>query len=185
MTLNEQDWLKLRDFNKIIAKQIQPRLPSDWYLTIEDIEGAVYDTFIKLLNNYKEGAMSPTSYCWQFGEQYTYRDLMREYKKLKNQVNIDELYGEDKDDDEPCKHKYGVGEVESLTVDEREEQNVHDEVQTLMSKANLIDRTIMQMFMEGKTLREIGSQLGLSKDAVAKRLKKYKSALKKNLNLKL
>jgi len=41
------------------------------------------------------------------------------------------------------------------------------------------------MFMEGNTLREIGSELGLSKDAVSKRLKKYKSALKKNLNLKL
>ena len=97
-------------------------------LSLEEIEGAVYDTFIKLLNNYKEGAMSPTSYCWQFGEQYTYRDLMREYKHLKNQVELDELYGEDKDDDEPCKHKYGVGDVKALTVDEREEQNVHDEV---------------------------------------------------------
>ena len=177
MTLSEKDWLKLRDFNKIIAKQIQTRLPSDWYLTSEDIEGAVYDTFIKLLNNYKEGAMSPTSYCWQFGEKWTYQTLMSEYKKLKNKVNIDELYGEDKDDDEPCRHKYGVGDVPSLTVDEREKQNVHDEVQALMSKANLIDRTIMQMVMEGKTLREIGSELGLSKDAVQKRLKKYQSQM--------
>lgn len=177
MTLNEQDWLKLRDFNKIIAKQIQPRLPSDWYLTIEDIEGAVYDTFIKLLNNYKEGAMSPTSYCWQFGEKWTYQTLIAEYKKLKSEVNIDELYGEDKDDDEPCRHKYGVGDVPALTVDEREEQNVHDEVQALMNKANLIDRTIMQMVMEGKTLREIGSELGLSQVAVQKRLKKYQSRM--------
>lgn len=65
------------------------KLPSDWCLTLEDIEGAVYGTFIKLLNNYESGAMSPTSYCYQFGEQYTYRDLMREYGKLKKQDTFD------------------------------------------------------------------------------------------------
>lgn len=119
MRLNEQDWLKLRDFNKKIAASIQQKLPNDWAITLEDIEGAVYDTFIKILSTYKSGALSATSYCWLHGEQYTLRNLMREYRLLKKQVTLDDLYGEDKDD-EPCNHKYGIGEVESLTVDDRE-----------------------------------------------------------------
>ena len=43
LNLTEADWLKLHDFNKQIAKRIQMRLPSDWYLTLDEIEGAVYD----------------------------------------------------------------------------------------------------------------------------------------------
>ena len=118
--LDENDWLKLRDYNKIIANHIMRRLPSDWNLSFDDVSGAVYDTFIKLLNNYEPGAMSELSYCWQFGEKYTYRDLMREYHKLKGQIQYDEMFGEDKDDDEPCKHKIGKGDVQSLSVDEHE-----------------------------------------------------------------
>lgn len=120
MKLTEQDWLKLRDFNKKIAASIQQKLPDDWAITREDIEGAVYDTFIKLLAKYKPGALSATSWCWQHGEKWTLTNLLAEYKKLKNQVTLDDLYGEDKDDDEPCNHKYGRGEVKSLTVDDRE-----------------------------------------------------------------
>lgn len=120
MKLTEQDWLKLRDFNKKIAVSIQQKLPSDWAITREDIEGAVYDTFIKLLAKYKPGALSAASWCWQHGEKWTLTNLLAEYRRLKKQVTLDDLYGEDKNDDEPCNHKYGIGEVESLTVDDRE-----------------------------------------------------------------
>lgn len=173
LNLSEQDWLKLRDFNKIIAKQIQSRLPSDWYLTIEDIEGAVYDTFIKLLNNYKEGAMSPTSYCWQFGEKWTYQTLIAEYKKLKNEVNIDELYSDDKDD-ELCRHKYGVGEVQALTVDQREQQMVKDEVKNIYEKANKLDKMIIDMVLEGKNITEVAKEVGISARQIYRRLQKYR-----------
>lgn len=149
------------------------RLPADWYLSLDEIEGAVYDTFIKLLNNYEEGAMSPTSYCHQFGERYTFRDLMREYRKLKRQETLDVIYGEDKDDDEPCYHKYGIGDVPSLSVKDDDKLENRDSVSEIMGKANLIDKTIMNLVMEGKTLREIGEEVGLSKDAISKRLKKY------------
>jgi len=120
LNLTEADWLKLHDFNKQIAKRIQMRLPCDWYLTLDEIEGAVYDVFIKLLNNYEPGAMSATSYCYQFGEKWAYLNLIREYRKLKSQETLDALYGEDKDDDEPCRHIYGEAEVKPLSVDERE-----------------------------------------------------------------
>ena len=173
LNLSEQDWLKLRDFNKQIAINIKKRLPTDWQLSLEEIEGAVYDTFVKLLNNYKEGAMSPTSYCWQFAEQYTYRDLIREYSQLKNQCTFDLMFGEDYDD-RVCKHTYGVADVPSLTVDEREKQMVKDEVKTIMDKANLIDRTIMQMVMDGKTMKEIADEVGISTKQISRRLQKYR-----------
>lgn len=173
LNLTEKDWLKLRDFNKAIAKRIQMRLPADWCLTIEDIEGAVYDSFIKLLEGYKPGAMSPTSYCYQFGEEYTFRDLIRQYKKLKQFDSIDELYGEDKDDDEPCRHKYGIGEVQALSVDERNSVVEKIDVNSIIEKMPKLDKMIAQMIMEGHTYDEIADNLGIDRKTAMRRMKKY------------
>ena len=118
--LTENDWLKLRDFNKKIAVSIQKKLPSDWHLSIDDIEGAVYDAFIRLLNNYENGAMSATSYCWQYAERYAYRDLMREYARLKKQEEIVDWDYDEETDSEECRHRHGVYDAPALVVDERE-----------------------------------------------------------------
>lgn len=67
--LSDADWLKLRDFSKSITASLKQKLPGDWYLSDDDIQGVVYGTFIKILRSYKPGAMSPTSYCWQFAEK--------------------------------------------------------------------------------------------------------------------
>lgn len=103
--LSDADWMKLRDFNHIISKNIKKRLPEDWDLTLDEIQSVVNGTFVQLLNNYKEGAMSPTSYCWHYAERYTYRDLIREYRRLKHQETFDAWCEEDKNDTKPCKHK--------------------------------------------------------------------------------
>jgi len=96
LRLTEKDWLKLRDFNKQIALRVRAELPGDWYLTAEDVEGAVYDVFIKLLGEYKPGAMSPTSYVYQYAEARALDMLMREYKRLKNSEPVEEDFdGED------------------------------------------------------------------------------------------
>jgi len=176
--LTEQDWLKLRDFNKTIAKKIKQRLPEDWQLTLSEIESALYDTFIKLLNNYVEGAMSPTSYCYQFAENYTYRDLIREYRRLKNQETLDALYGEDKDDDEPCRHKHGIGEVSALTVDERDSLDRKLETKQLLEKMTKLDRMIAELIMDGKSYREVADEIGIDKMTIQRRMKKYQEALK-------
>lgn len=178
LNLNEEDWLKLRDFNKQIARRIQMRLPIDWHLTLDEIEGAVYDTFIKLLNNYRKGAMSPTSYCYQFGEKWTYQTLMSEYGKLKQQDTFDALYGEDKDDNKPCKHKYGEGEVKPLTVDESDKLDLMFEANEILSQMPKLDRMIAQMIMEGYTYEHIAKSLGIDRKTAMRRMKKYQKLKK-------
>ena len=84
LKLNEHDWMQLKDYSKIFAVEIRKKLPAEWSITIEDIEGSVFDTFIYLLGNYKDGAMSPVSYCYQFGLLKTYNRLMAEYNKHKH-----------------------------------------------------------------------------------------------------
>jgi hypothetical protein len=44
----------------------------------------VYDSFIKLLSEYRPGAMSAVSFCWQYAEKMTAQNLYKEYRRLKN-----------------------------------------------------------------------------------------------------
>ena len=111
--LSHEDWDKLKDLNTIATNAIRRKLPPDWPLTSEDINGAVYDTIIHLLGIYRTGTMSPVSFCWAYAEQYTYRDLMREYSRLKRQVSLDDVT----DDEDEVRHEIGRGDVPELTVD--------------------------------------------------------------------
>lgn len=112
--------------------------------------------------------MSPISYCYKYAEIATWRDLIREYHRLKNQQAFFEIV--DFDERQCCS-----GFVDRLpntnpvkVVEDR------DEVSRIFSNAPKIDCLIMEGVMEGKTLREIGEDLGMSQVAVLKRLKKYR-----------
>ena len=115
--------------------------------------------------------MSAASYCWMFGEKWTYLTLMREYRRLKKQDTIDVLPDED-DDDASRAGKNPLG-VKALTTDERAERELDDDLNCIMDKATPQDKRIMQLVMQGWSLEEIGQLIGISKMAVSKRLKKY------------
>ena len=79
------DWQKLNAFNDVISRRIQKRLPSDWKMSLEDIRSEVNETFVKLIKLFipKLDGLSLTSYCYKYGEKYTFKKLMDEYKQLK------------------------------------------------------------------------------------------------------
>ena len=106
LKLSDADWLKLRKFSKAISAKLKTRLPCDWYLTQDDIQSAVYGTFIKLLQSYRPGTMSPASYCWQYGERATYSTLMREYRRLKDQLPLDDVENPSDEEDGECTERH-------------------------------------------------------------------------------
>lgn len=176
LRLSDADWQKLREFNAKISKNIQQKLPDTWKLPLEDIQSAVYGTFIQLLSNYRPGAMSPTSYCWQYAEIITFKKLIHEYNRLYVQMNLDNEIGADKDDDEPCRHTYGKAKyLKELTVDDREARDNKLQVSDIIEKMPRIDRMIAEMIMEGYSYREIAKELGYENQmSVVKRMRKYR-----------
>lgn len=159
--LTEKDWLKLNDFAKIFAKKIRKQLPADWGIEEDEIQGAVYDTFLSLLANYKPGAMSPTSYCYEFGCKVTLTALMREYAKLKRQVQL----VEDNDDDE-VHHEYveaDIDEYKSLAA-HLEDKDLFEQVIKTADDNGLGDVARM---LGTHTQAEIAKELGISQPAVA------------------
>lgn len=175
LNLSDSDWLKLSEYNNVIANKIKKQLPVDWQMSLEDIKSAVYDTIIKLGSIYKEGSQSFLSYCYQYACQYTYRDLIREYKRLKHQETLDALYNDDLDDSQPCRHRYGEAEVKALSVDER--NTVADKIQVneLLEKMPKIDRMIAKLILKGYSYDDIVKELGFdNKMQIVRRMQKYK-----------
>lgn len=113
--LNDQDWLRLKDYNGRISRSLVDKLPPDWYLSFEEVQGAVYDSIISLLKLYRPGTQSATSYVYQYAEKYTLRNLLREYSRMKRSFVLG-----DSSKDETEDREYGEceeGTVKELTVD--------------------------------------------------------------------
>lgn len=81
--LSDSDWTKLRGYSLAITANLREKLPGDWGLSDDDIQGTVYGAFIKILHSYRPGVMSPASYCWKYGEKAALQILIREYRRLK------------------------------------------------------------------------------------------------------
>lgn len=116
--ISESEWLKLRDYAKITAREIRNELPSDWGITEEEITSYVLGVIAHLIDTYKHGATSITSYCYQYAKPYTKRDLIREYRRLKKQLDIYDMLDPD-DEDGTTHHEYGKSDVQAITVDGR------------------------------------------------------------------
>jgi len=171
--LKERDWLKLNDYCKAISNSLMKELPGDWPIDYDDVASTVFDAFLYLLNNYKEGIQSPTSYCWQYGKKIALNALMKEYRIHK--LCIEQLEAEFQGDKDSLEawiehHQIGKGEVPSLVVDEREAQETHDKTEHILSTFNFIDRKIAELHgRDGYSLPEVAKMIGLSRQAVAKR----------------
>lgn len=79
------DWQKLNAYNEVITTRILKRLPNDYKLSRDEVKSEVNETFIKLIKLFvpKLDGRSLTSYCYQYGEKYTFNRIMQEYKRLK------------------------------------------------------------------------------------------------------
>lgn len=157
------------------------RMPNDWQLSREEISSEVNATFIKLIKLFvpKVDGLSVTSYCYKYAEKYTFQHLMNEYSKLKKQVSYEIAFAEKyESDDEQFKHQYGYYEIEPFTTIDKEIEQ-HSIIDQLLSIANPLDRKIMNMILNDLTYEQIGNKLKISRQAVSRRLKKYRNIFKK------
>lgn len=170
LNLTNADWLKLKNYNEIFAKEIQQSLPVDWPLTLDEISGSIYDTYISLAKLYKEGTMSFTSYCYRYAKQYTLRNLIREYKKLKQQ---DTLFAIELEEDE-FKIKHQILELDISKI-KNKGTNLSTKLfcKDLIEKMPKIDQMIATRIMEGYSYEEIAKDLGLNKMDITRRMRKY------------
>ena len=153
LNITEKDWLKLRDFNNIFAREIQQSLPSDYELTLEEISSAIYDTYISLSKSYKTGAMSFTSYCYRYAKKCTLHNLLSEYNRLKQQDS-----------------ELDISEIRHTNPNHFDNKMLCKE---LISKMTKEDQLIAYKIKDGYTYEEIAKDLGLNKMDITRRMRKY------------
>lgn len=118
--------------------------------------------------------MSPVSYCYQWAERFALRDILRDYRRtIQNLAIIDERIDAEEDDAGNVHHEIGVGEVDALTVDDRETIAAKIDAEEIVRNATPEDREIMLSVLEGRTYQEIADRLGITRSAVSQRLKRY------------
>ena len=172
LNLTESDWLKLRSLNKSVTRRIKGKVPADWHISAEEIEGVVYDVIIALLAEWKQGALSPVSYCWKYAEARAYSNLMREYGRIKAQLCIDDLQNPDTEDG-ITHREIGRGDIPALTVDDGPALTAKMLVGEIIHRMSAEDRIIARMIMQGYTQEEIARLVGISQQGISKRMRQY------------
>lgn len=169
--ISNDDWDRMTDYSRVFASNIRRKLPDDWYITVDDIQSEMYGEIASMVRTYKPGKKSLVSYFYEFAEKRVYSKLMTEYRKLKRNVQIST--GND-DNDTEVKHMVGEGDVEALTVSDDTKIESRDMVQTIMDNVDAKGRRICEMVMQGYGQDEIAMELGISHQAIAKRLTKMR-----------
>ena len=173
--LSEDDWLQLDSNATILAKNIAAKLPVDCKLSISEIKSTIYDAYIYLLEKFDSTKNNNLmAYIRMYVRKITYSMIIKEYKWLKNQETLDDIFGEDFDDKKPCKHQYGKTEVKRLAVDNR--KNIENKilVNDILEKMPKLDRLIAEMIMAGNSYQQVADIIGIDKKTVMRRLEKYK-----------
>lgn len=195
--LSEKDWNTLAKYAKIIATAILKKLPVDWNLEFDEVEGVIFDSFVKIIQSYNpNGTCSVASYCWKYAGKMALTTLLKEYRRQKS---IDTLYainclddGKDDDDDEGhIRHK--IIKDADFSVDLKNPAAIYEENETKQEKQHMTKKIIDFAYDNGygelatllmfKSEREIAEQLGISQPAVHKKIEKFRQLVKENFSI--
>ena len=157
--LTATDWSKLQDYSTIFSREILEKLTSDYIITLTEVQSAYFDSIFHLAEIYRKNpqddgfSLSFTSYCYKYAKTHTLRNLFREYRRLKYQ-----------------EREYDLADISSKELSLSTKLFCED----LLDKMDENDRHIAEMIMAGYSYDEIGKEMGISKMAISKRIKKYR-----------
>ena len=157
--LTASDWTKLQDYATIFAREILEQLPSDYIITLTEIQSAYFDSIFHLAEIYRKNSqddgfsLSFTSYCYKYAKTHTLRNLLRDYRRMKHQ-----------------EAEYDLADITTKELSLSTKLFCEDLLERMDDK----DRHIAEMIMAGYSYDEIGKEMGISKMAISKRIKKYR-----------
>lgn len=173
MTKDELDKLlsDIGGFATNFADEIikEERRPKDYYLSRNDVIHEVNLAFISIAQTYKPKAngVSLHTYCYRYGKQTAIRNIWRTYYEIKDKwatIPIEEA-------GEEIHRQYGrcdfVRRKELIEVLEET-----DAIENLRMMADDTDRRIIDLLLQGYSKREIEGRIGLSHQAVSKRMRR-------------
>ena len=173
MTKDELDKLlsDIGGFANNIADEIikEDKLPSDYHLSRNDVIHEVNLAFVSIAQTYKPktDGISLHTYCYQYGKRTAIRNIWRTYNEIKGKwptIPIEEA-------GEEIHHQYGRYDFtpRKKLVEVLEES---DAIENLRKMADATDRRIIDHLIQGYSKREIENRIGLSHQAISKRMRR-------------
>lgn len=173
MTKEELDKLlsDIGGFANKIADEIikEDKLPSDYHLSRNDVIHEVNLAFVSIAQTYrsKTNGVSLHTYCYQYGKKTAIRNIWRTYDEIKDKlatIPIEEA-------GEEIHRQYGrynfVPRKELVEVLEES-----DAIENLRKMADETDKRIIELLLYGYSKREIEGRIGLSHQAISKRMRR-------------
>lgn len=136
----------------------------------QEIMSEIWNQYAYLVQNYKEGTLSLTSYCFQYAEPRTIEAFRKERDQCKMHVELV--------DNKFISHSNPVKELirkeQSMNSIELENEVIlNPKLVAVLKSMRGDDLQMAKMYVSGITLEKIGNYFGISAMAVLKRLRKY------------
>lgn len=163
---------KLNGYAQKIARDIvddKAKIPFLYSHCIDkdDVLMEVSLAFLAIAKTFKEkaGGRALASYCYEWGKRKAWQNIKRRFSSKAKTIPFEKM-------DYAVNHLYGESENLSVVVDDaRSSIEDTDLIEVLFQLADTKDKLIMQKILCGYGIRDIEKQIGISHQAISKRLK--------------
>ncbi len=166
----------MSDYARLFTRKIREEEHfKDLKLTEEEVMHEVNLAFLKIAKNFKpkEGGRSLRSYCYEYGMKKALGQIQRMFRYICEQLDSIQIV----EFDEEVHHQYGRYDFEPQTQ-LAEVLEMNDIIEQLNNIGDNTDRRIVKLLLDGYSQREIGRLIGITSQAISKRLKRLRSLFK-------
>ena len=140
----------------------------------DDILIEVTLAFFAIARTFKEKAdgLALPSYCYQWGKRTAWRNIRRRFSSKAKTIPFEKM-------DYAISHLYGEAEDLSVVVDDtRSSIEDTDLIEVLYNLADATERQIIRRMLRGYDIHDIAEEIGISRQAISKRLKRLGTKFK-------
>ena len=123
----------------------------------------IWNAYAYLLNNYKPGPLSRTSYCFKYARQIALQNIWKEHNIEKSFVSLEILTKEPKTRKTP----------ETTMIEQEDKIELDSRIKEVIDLMPPRDFDIATLYMKGITMEKIAEIHKISKSAVSNILRRY------------
>ena len=141
----------------------------------DDVLMEVSLAFLAIAKTFKEkaGGRALPSYCYQWGKMTAWRNIKRRFSSKARTIPFKKM-------DYAISHLYGEAEDLSVVVDDaRSSIEDTDLIEVLYNLADATERQIIRRMLRGYDIHDIAEEIGISRQAISKRLRRLGAKFKK------
>lgn len=146
-----------------LLNKLKSKVPAELKNNNQELIAEIWNAYFYLLNNYKQGKLSRTSYCFMYAVEIANNNIWKEHKIQKSFVGLDNL----------------TKEPQTMKTPETEMIECEDKIELSNRIKDIIDLMppnhfeIATMYMRGITMEKIAEVHKIAKSTVKKILQKY------------